>query len=265
MGAVLTRCYPVMPPAPALVRNRKDLFAALFESVKTMPDPAAAVRECMVAYTPPAERLIIRNEADLAALSTNAEALKAAADVTFWAYKDFDSVLASFALDATDPERRVMGIEGVGSGEELQKILASGQAILRIGHLSLLMMEGKVANGEWRWVDEDKCVMYTATNKPALMRPEVRSRLGIELRILRHEKFLEAQEGQPNEQTESMGDLIIFDMDWKDSSKDTGNTKVFCQNPSGFTLNTLDALMPSMDAALGQVLQRELTAATTSS
>ena len=71
-----------------------------------------------------------------------------------------------------------MGIEGVGSKETLQKVLATGQQVLHIGHLSLLTMEGKVANGEWRWIDEAGCSMHTATNKPALLRSEVRTREG---------------------------------------------------------------------------------------
>ena len=29
-----------------------------------------------------------------------------------------------------------------------------GKRTLKLGHLSLKMMRGKVANGEWRWIDE---------------------------------------------------------------------------------------------------------------
>ena len=108
-----------------------------------------------------------------------------------------------------------MGIEGVGSPETLREIIESGAKSLKIGHLSLLMvrvakplthshslgrlarhdrkksciprvalpnarqMQGKVDNGEWRWIDERRCVMHTATSKPALLRTEVRSRLGL--------------------------------------------------------------------------------------
>lgn len=87
----------------------------------------------MTAYTPPGQRLIIRSEEDFETLGTTAAAVKAAADQSFWAYKDFDSVLASFALAPSDSERRVMGIEGVDSGARLQEIIASGKADLKIG------------------------------------------------------------------------------------------------------------------------------------
>ena len=50
--------------------------------------------------------------------------------------------------------------------------IASGSKSLKIGHLSLQMMKGKVSNGEWRWIDEAKCVMHTATPKPALLRAD---------------------------------------------------------------------------------------------
>jgi len=241
-----------------VVRNRSDLFATLHAAAaaSTTADPRAAVRACMTAYAPPAERLIIRTVGDFAALGTTAAAVKAAADPTFWAYNDYDGVLASFALEANDKERRVMGIEGVGSKETLHKVLATGQQVLATGHLSLVMMEGKVASGEWHWIDEAGCSMHTATNKPGLLRTEVRSRLGLELKVVRHDAELA---GSAEEQeVESVGDLIIFDMNFKDVTTEVGNTKVFCQNPSGFMLSGLETLLPDIGQALEQVLDREL-------
>jgi hypothetical protein len=205
--------------SPLVVRNRAELFASL------RGRSSAEVLACMTAYSPPSQRLLIRSEADLARLGTTAAALKAAADPSFWAYSDFDSVLASFGREAGDPERRVMGVEGVGSAETLAKVLATGEQVLCIGHLSLTMMESKVASGEWRWIEEAGCVMHTATNKPALLRAAVRAKFGLELKVLRHEKFA----ADAGEQPESSGDLIIFDMDWKDVTRRIGNTNVFCQ------------------------------------
>ena len=57
------------------VRNRKELFGHLSTAAASAVDPAA-VLACMVAYTPPAERLIIRSEADLERLGTTAAGLK---------------------------------------------------------------------------------------------------------------------------------------------------------------------------------------------
>ena len=118
----------------------------------------------------------------------------------------------------------------------------------------------KVANGEWRWIDEAGCVMHTATSKPAILRPALRDNLGVELHVLRHEKFAaEMGDGSSSGAApESLGDLIIFDMDWKDVTKETGNTKVFCQDPAKFELGSLDALQPGIRAALDQVLALEL-------
>ena len=145
-----------------------------------------------------------------------------------------------------------MGIEGVGSPEALSAVLASGEKSLKIGHLSLVMMEGKVANGEWHWIDEARCVMHTATPKPALLRPAVRDNLGLELKIMRHEEFAAGQESE--------GDLIIFDMDKADVTKPTGNTKVFCQDPTAFSIAAFDSLSAEMRAAVDAVLARELRA-----
>ena len=177
----------------------------------------AQMRQCLCAYTPPAKRLILRSEADFERLCITKEAVHAACDPSFWAYGDFESVYNSFARNEKDPERRVMGIEGIASPEALRETIASGATSLKIGHLSLVMMQSKVSNGEWHWVDEPKCVMHTATPKPALLRGEVRSRMGVEIKVLRHEAFAE--------QAESVGDLIIFDMDKADVTQETGNTK----------------------------------------
>ena len=158
-----------------------------------------------------------------------------------------------------------MGIEGVGNGDILQKVLASGQQVLHIGHLSLLMMEGKVANGEWRWIDEPSCSMHTATNKPALLRPKLRANLGVDLRVLRHEKFLQGHassgEGEAAEAAESVGDLIIFDMDKADVEKEVGNVKVFCQDPTNYDIAPFESLAPEMRAAVDRMLALELVQA----
>ena len=57
---------------------------------------------------------------------------------------------------------------------------------------------------------------------------------------------------------ESEGDLIIFDMDWKDVGADVGNTKVFCQDASKFNLEPVDALDTNIRAALDTLLAKEL-------
>jgi hypothetical protein len=272
------------------VRDRTSLFAALATEGDTR-----TVKDCMCAYSPPAERLIIRSASDFARLDTTMEAVHGAADTSFWAYADFESVFKSFSLEPSDPERRVMGIEGIGSADALAAAIASGEKPLHIGHLSLVMMQGKVANGEWRWINEGGCVMHTATPKPGLLRGEVRSRLGLELVVRRHEAFLGAAIGADARAKElaeliaaeqrddaavhargppllsqhlldqsapaapeSVGDLIIFDMDKADVTKPTGNTKVFCQTPANFTIAAFDSLSSDMRAAVDAVLAREL-------
>lgn len=261
------------------VRDRTSLWAALHAASS---GDAEKVKACLCAYTPPAERLIIRSDADFATLGTSKEAVHGACDPSFWAFGDFESVHQSFALDEADKERRVMGVEGVGSPEALLAIIESGAKSLKIGHLSLPMMQGKVANGEWRWIDEARCVMHTATPKPALLRVEVlpirglearpqmkrhvkpcgsrvrtpctagqvRARLGLELRVVRHEEFAQG--------SESAGDLIIFDMDKADVEKETGNTKVFCQDPSSYKIAPFDGLADEMKAAVDRMLALQL-------
>ena len=229
------------------VTNRATLWSQLHAASGGDPEK---VKACIVSYAPPAERLIIRSTDDFAAIGTSKEAVHGACDTSFWAYGDFESVYNSFALDKSDKERRVMGIEGVGSPEALLSIIESGAKSLKIGHLSLLMMEGKVANGEWRWIDESKCVMYTATPKPALMKAEVRSQLGVELKVIRHEEFADG--------AESVGDLIFFDMDKSDVSKETGNTKVFCQDPANYTIAPFATLSEEMRAAVDKMLALQL-------
>lgn len=92
--------------------------------------------------------------------------------------------------------------------------------------------------------------MHTATPKPALLRPAVRERLGVELRVLRHEAFAGG--------SESEGDLIIFDMDRSDVEKETGNTKVFCQNPANYSIAPFASLPPEMRAAVRRMLELQL-------
>ena len=209
----------------------------------------------MTSYMPPPRRLIIRSLDDLERLNTSATALKAAADPNFWAYKDFDGVVASFALEPSNPERRVLGIEGVGSPERLQELIKSGSPCLNMGHLSLVMMEDKVRNGEWKWIDEPQCVMHTATPKPALLRASIETKLGMKLAIMRHDAKLAGDSG--GGAVESEGDLIIFDMDWRDVNKSVGNTKVFCQWTANLELGPLDTLDEGMLAALDTVLSAE--------
>ena len=124
--------------------------------------------------------------------------------------------------------------------------------MLNIGHLSLAMMEGKVSNGEWYWVDEAHCVMHTATPKPALLRERVASTLRVDLAIMRHDAALSGAG-----EAESTGDLIIFDMNWQDVGIETGNTKVFCQSTARMELAPLDTLAEGMKAALERVLDAE--------
>ena len=122
--------------------------ASLWKGLANADIPA--VEACLCAYSPPPERLIIRSAADFATLGTTMEAVYAACDPSFWAYGDFKSVFDSFSLPIDNKERRVMGVEGVGSPEALADAIASGSQCLKIGHLSLLMMQGKVENGEVR-------------------------------------------------------------------------------------------------------------------
>ena len=143
-----------------------------------------------------------------------------------------------------------MGIEGVNSPDALLAVIKSGAKTLKIGHLSLLMMEGKVANGEWYWVDEAKCIMHTSTPKPALLRAEVRATLGAELKVVRHEQFAAG--------AESKGDLIIFDMDMSDVTKETGNHKVFCQDSASYTIAPFSTLSDEMKAAVDKMLAQQL-------
>merc|ERR1712098_193579 len=101
------------------------------------------------------------------------------------------------------------------------------------------MMEGKVANGEWQWIDEAQGIMHTATWKPGLLRGRDRDLFGVELRVIRHEAFLE---GDRKFDPESMGDLVIFDIDRADVRKETGNTKVFCQESTNYDVDALETL-----------------------
>jgi hypothetical protein len=229
---------------PIVVHNRKELFAGLARAA-TIDD----VRRCLRSYTPPSERLIIRAAADFEKLGTTKEAVQGACDTSFWAYGDFESVYASFSLADTNKERRVMGIEGIGTPEALAAVIASGEKSLKIGHLSLLMMNGKVANGEWRWIDEARCMMHTATPKPALLRTSLRDELGVELKVVRHEEFAGG--------AESAGDLIIFDMDKADVRKETGNTKIFCQDPKNYAIAEFGSLSDEMQAAVSEMLRLE--------
>ena len=93
------------------VTNRATLWSNLHAA---SGGDAEKVKACIVSYAPPAERLIIRSTDDFAAIGTSKEAVHGACDTSFWAYGDFESVYNSFALDKSDKERRVMGIEGVG-------------------------------------------------------------------------------------------------------------------------------------------------------
>ena len=97
--------------------------------------------------------------------------------------------------------------------------------------------------------------MHTATAKPVLLRAAVQTNLNVDLQVLRHEKFAQSSGDAP----ESVGDLIIFDMDHQDPiDKEVGNTKVFCQDASRFALSPVDALQPHMRSAIDKVLDREL-------
>ena len=232
---------------PQVVTDRASLWSALHSSAS---GDAEKIKACLCAYSPPPERLIIRSAADFETLGTTKEAVHSACDPSFWAFGDFESVYDSFSRDSADAERRVMGIEGIGSPEALLAAVGSGEKTLRIGHLSLLMMEGKVANGEWHWIDEKQCVMYTATPKPALLRAEVRARLKVELRVVRHEAFSQGEE--------SAGDLIIFDLDRSDVEGETGNTKVFCQDPASYLIAPYGSLGAELQAAVSQMLALQL-------
>ena len=241
------------------VTNRKSLFKALYDAAE---GDAAKARSCLVVYSPPGERLILRCEEDFATLGTSAEALKDAADKDFWAFADFDGVLESFQREKSDPERRVMGIEGVGSKDQLQTLLATPtHPGLKIGHLSYNVMQGKVDNGEWEWINEAGCEMKTATPKPGLDRQRLASTLGLAVRVIKHDASLSSGQAEEAAVVESVGDLIIFDMDKGDVSKEAGNTKVFCQDPLNYSvLDDVAALPEAVRAAVDQVFELEFLA-----
>jgi hypothetical protein len=229
------------------VRNRKSLWEQLFSATGGSREK---VISCMTSYSPPAERLLIRGHGDFERLGVTSSQVHDAADPSFWAYGDFPTVLASFDLPEDDKERRVMGIEGIASGAALKAAIASGEKTLKIGHLSLANLAGKITNGEWHWIDEPGCVMHTATPKPALLRQQLKTRLGITLRIFRHEKFLD----QP---TESVGDLIIFDINRDDVKKEVGNSNVFCQDINNYVLSPFDSLHASLRKAVDNMFDFE--------
>ena len=244
---------------PIDIRNRQELFKVLYDAAS---GDAACVKSCLVVYSPPSERLILRCEDDFETLGTSPEALKGAADKDFWAFADFDGVLASFGRERSDPERRVMGIEGVGSKDRLAQLLANPTPPgLKIGHLSYNVMQGKLDNGEWGWIDEAGCEMKTATPKPGFDRRKLASVLALTIRVLKHDTALSGQ-AQEAAVVESVGDLIIFDIDKGDVSKEAGNTKVFCQDPSNYSISDdVSAELPeAMQAALELVFEAECIA-----
>ena len=233
-------------PMALEVTDRASLWARLHAAGAD----AGTVKKCLCSYSPPPRRLILSSAADFERLGVTRESVHGACDSSFWAYGDFTSVYESFALAEDDKERRVMGIEGVGSAAELLEAIQSGSAPLKIGHLSLLMLRSKVANGEWKWIDEAGCVMHTATPKPALLRVQLRSVLNLEVKVVRHEAFASG--------SESVGDLIIFDMDKADTAKETGNTKVFCQNPENYEIAEYETLSEPMKQAVDTMLAAQL-------
>lgn len=231
------------------VRNRKDLLSALCDAAG---GEKARVQACMCSYMPPAQRLIIRDENDIIEkLGTTVQSLHNAADKTFWAYNDFDKCIKSFELEKEDKERRVLGIEGVGSKKELLEIIATGKQSLCIGHLSHNMMMGKVEHGEWKWIDEETCVMHTATAKPGLLRKKIELSLSLNLRVLRHEKFLD-------EDQISEGDLVIFDINPADVRADVGNQNAFCQDPEKFTIAPFSEMDEKYIAAVDEMMDFEV-------
>lgn len=235
------------------VRDRKSLWQGLHRaSVESLE----VVQACLCSYSPPSKRLILSSLEDFAALGISSpQQLHDVADESFWAYKDFYAVVSSFQLPETDPERRVMGIEGIGSKAALHAAIQSGERVLRIGHLSLGNLRGKVANQEWRWID--KHAMDTSTLKPALLRPRVRELLGVELRVMRHDAHL--ADGGP---TESLGDLVIFDIDHANpTGTEVGNSKVFCQCPSNYDVGEFAALSADQRNAVQLMLEIEFTRA----
>ena len=68
--------------------------------------------------------------------------------------------------------------------------------------------------------------------------------------MVRHEEFAQG--------SESAGDLIIFDMDKADVEKETGNTKVFCQDPASYKIAPFDGLADEMKAAVDRMLALQL-------
>ena len=69
---------------------------------------------------------------------------------------------------------------------------------------------------------------------------------------MRHEEFAGG--------AESVGDLVIFDMDKADVSVETGNVKVFCQNPANYTIAPYASLSDDMKAAVERMLALQFVA-----
>lgn len=230
------------------VLGRKSLWHELHVASK---GDLCKVYACLCSYAPPGKRLIVQRKADFIALGVSAEELHAVADPTFWAFRDFHGVIESFEREETDPERRVMGIEGFSCKEALQEAVRAGEKVVKIGHLSLLNLRAKVVNKEWRWISE--LAMDTSTLKPGLLRAQVREIIGAELRVMRHDAHL-AHESEK----ESRGDLILFDIDHANPiGTDVGNSKVFCQCPSNYDVGDYARLSIAQRKAVDQMLQEE--------
>ena len=78
--------------------------------------------------------------------------------------------------------------------------------------------------------------------------------MGVELRVVRHEAFAEG--------AESIGDLIIFDIDKSNvmSHRSNANTKVFCQDPSKYKILPYAELSADFKAAVDRMFQLQFVA-----
>ena len=81
------------------------------------------------------------------------------------------------------------------------------------------------------------------------------------VRVIKHDASLSSGQAEEAAVVESVGDLIIFDMDKGDVSKEAGNTKVFCQDPLNYSvLDDVAALPEAVRAAVDQVFELEFLA-----
>ena len=182
---------------------------------------SADVLDCMTAYSPPAERLIIRRGAGPArhrhGVTLKRPPTRASGRMqtsTCWRR----SARRRTTRAACDGRR------GRWPAETLAKVLMTGQQVLCGRHLA---QDDGEQGGErrWRWIDEAGCVMHGRTSPPSSAPPCAPSSASSSRCS---GTSLPPPPAAASKAPRVGGNLIIFDMDLKDV-KQTGNTNVFCK------------------------------------